>query len=227
VCTVVTDWTAGQPLRILALRDELVTREFDEPAAWWPDQPTVIGGRDRLAGGSWCVSDVRTGVTALVLNRRERRDGTPSRGGLPLAAVAVGESWPDRIDHRRMASFNLVLTGPAGVTAWTWDAAELRRVDLEPGQHMITSDGIDADNARTSTFAPRLATEPWRDVVGSTTPSDEPAALVVRHEVNGNVYATVFGQLITASPGALSVESSATPWVSGSWTQQSYSSAVG
>jgi uncharacterized protein with NRDE domain len=229
VCTVVTDWTAGQPLRILALRDELVTREFDGPADWWPDQPTVIGGRDRLAGGSWCVSDVRTGVTALVLNRRERRDGMPSRGGLPLAAVAVGEAWTDRIDHRKMASFNLVLTGPAGVTAWTWDAAELRRVDLEPGQHLITSEGIDADNPRTATFAPRFASEPWREVVESTTPSDEPAALVVRHEVNGDVYATVFGQLISASPGALRVDSSATPWVAGSWTEQSwsYSSAAG
>jgi uncharacterized protein with NRDE domain len=222
VCTVVTEWIAGRPLRILALRDELTSREFDPPAAWWPEQPTVIGGRDRLAGGTWCASDVRTGVTALVLNRRERRDGTPSRGGLPLAGVAAGESWPDRIDHRQMASFNLVLAGPAGVTAWTWDASELRRVDLDPGLHLITSDGIDADNPRTATFAPRFATEPWRDVVTSTTPSDDPAALVVRREVDGHVYGTVFGQLISASPGRLSLESSATPWRAGSWTDQSW-----
>jgi hypothetical protein len=223
VCTVVTEWIAGQPLRILALRDELTTRAFDRPAAWWPELPTVIGGRDRLAGGSWCVSDRRTAVTALVLNRRERRDGTPSRGVLPLAAVAAGRAWPDRIDHRQMASFNLVLAGPAGVTAWTWDAAELRRVDLTPGQHLITSDGIDADNPRTAAYAPRFATEPWRDVVASTTPSDAPDALVVRHELNGDVYATVFGQLITASPGALSIESSATPWEAGTWTDESWS----
>jgi len=222
VCTVVTEWTPGQPLRVLALRDELTSREFDRPAAWWPEQPTVIGGRDRLAGGSWCVSDVSTGVTALVLNRPERREGTPSRGGLPLAAVAAGEFWPDRIDHRQMASFNLVLAGPSGVTAWTWNAVELSRVGLAPGQHLITSDGIDADNPRTATYAPRFATEPWRDVVTSTTPSDEPDALLVRHEVDGHVYGTVFGQLITATPGALTVESSATPWDSGSWTQQSW-----
>lgn len=229
MCTVVTEWVAGRPLRLLALRDELTTRAFDRPAAWWPDQPTVIGGRDRLAGGSWCVSDTRTGVTALVLNRRERRDGTPSRGVLPLAAVAAGASWPEHVDHRQMAAFNLVLAGTAGVIAWTWDASELRRVDLSPGQHLITSDGIDADNPRTATFAPRFATEPWRDIVTSTTPSDEPAALVVRHELNGDVYATVFGQLITASPGALRLESSATPWQDGTWTEQSwsYSSAVG
>ena len=225
MCTVVVDWIPGQPLRILALRDELTSREFDPPGAWWPEQPTVVGGRDRVAGGSWCVSDVRTGVTALVLNRPERRDGTPSRGGLPLAAVAAGESWPDRIDHRQMASFNLVLAGSSGVTAWTWDAAELRRVSLAPGQHLITSDGVDADNPRTATYAPRFATEPWRDIVTSSTPSDEPAALLVRHEVDGNVYGTVFGQLITAAPGALTIESSATPWDAGSWTAQTYSPA--
>jgi len=225
VCTVVTEWIPGQPLRILALRDELTSREFDRPAAWWPDQPGVIGGRDRLAGGSWCVSDVRTGVTALVLNRRERREGTPSRGGLPLAAVAAGASWPERIEHRRMASFNLVLAGPSGVTAWTWDAAELCRVDLAPGQHLITSDGIDADNPRTATYAPRFATEPWRDIVTSTTPSDEPAALLVRHDVDGQVYATVFGQLITASLDRLTIESSATPWDAATWTEQTYSLA--
>src|SRR5215475_4284789 len=67
VCTVVLRWTTGEPLRILAIRDEFVSRDFDPPGAWWPEQQGVIGGRDRLAGGSWCVSDPRTDVTALVL----------------------------------------------------------------------------------------------------------------------------------------------------------------
>jgi len=222
VCTVVTQWAADEPLRILAVRDEFAARPFDPPGAWWPDQPTVIGGRDRLAGGSWCVSDINTGVTALVLNRRERRDGTPSRGVLPLAAVSAGESWPDRVEHRQMASFNLVLAAPSGVTVWTWDAAELRRQDLPPGQHMITSDGVDADNPKTARFAPLFKTRPWYDVLTSTQPSDDPTALVVRHEVEGNIYATVFGQLITAATGTLTIASSTTPWIHGSWTQQSW-----
>lgn len=182
----------------------------------------MIGGRDRLAGGSWCVSDWRTGVTALVLNRRERRTGTPTRGLLPVTAVRAGESWPDLVDHREMASFNLVLAGPDGVTAWTWDATALRRARLTPGQHMITSDGVDADNPKTIRFAPLLETKPWYDVVTSTTPSDDPSALVVRHEVGGDVYATVFGQLITAEEGALRIASSATPWIDGSWDEQSW-----
>jgi uncharacterized protein with NRDE domain len=222
VCTVVTQWAADEPLRIVAIRDEFVTRAFDPPGAWWPQQPTVIGGRDRLAGGSWCVSDTSSGITALVLNRRERRDGTPSRGVLPLVAVDAGESWPDLVDHRQMASFNLVLAGPAGVTVWAWDAAELRRVDAGPGMHMITSDGVDADDPKTVRFAPLFTAQPWHDVITSTAPADEPSALLVRREVDGNVYATVFGQLITASHGALTVASSATPWIDGSWTEQSW-----
>ena len=223
MCTVVLRWTTGEPLRILAIRDEFVSRPFDPPGAWWPEQPGVIGGRDRLAGGSWCVSDARTGVTALVLNRRERRTGTPTRGLLPLAAVRAGESWPELVDHRQMASFNLVLAAPDGAVVWTWDAAELRRMTLTPGQHMITSDGVDTDDPTTTRFGPLLETKPWYDVVTGATPSDDPSALVVRHEVDGDVYATVFGQLITATRGALRVASSATPWIDGTWREQSWS----
>jgi uncharacterized protein with NRDE domain len=235
VCTVVCDWQPGRPIRILALRDELTSRSFDLPDAWWPDQPTVIGGRDRTAGGSWCVSDVASGTTALVLNRAERRTGTPSRGGLPLAAVAAatvkasvaaGDAWTDVIDHTDMAGFNLVLAAPGGLVAWTWDATELRRFDLEAGVHMVTTTGIDTADPKTQKFAPLLgAAEPiagWRDVVTSCVPSDDPAALVVRHELGDAVYATVFGQLITASPDALHVAYSRTPWERSGWTERSW-----
>jgi uncharacterized protein with NRDE domain len=219
---VVCRWTADQPVQLLAIRDELVSRDFDPPAAWWPAQPTVIGGRDRVAGGTWCASDVSSGVTALVLNRVERRTGTPSRGVLPLAAVAAGTSWPAKVDHREMASFNLVVAGPSGVTAWTWDATELRRVDLAPGTHMITSSGVDSDDAKTARFAPMFAARPWYDVVTSCEPEDDPAALVVRHPIENDAYATVFGQLITATAGELRVSSSRTPWVAGSWREQTW-----
>jgi uncharacterized protein with NRDE domain len=225
VCTVVLHWASAEPLRILAIRDEFVSRAFDPPGAWWPEQPGVIGGRDRLAGGSWCVSDPRTAVTALVLNRRERRTGTPTRGLLPLTAVRAGESWPDLVDHRQMASFNLVLARPDSVTVWTWDAVELRRLSLTPGLHMITSNGVDTDDAKTTRFAPLFTTKPWYEVVTSTAPSDDPAALLVRHEVSGDVYATGFGQLISAEKGALRITSSATPWIDGTWSEQSWLSA--
>jgi uncharacterized protein with NRDE domain len=226
VCTVVTRWEPGEPVRILAIRDEFVSREFDPPAMWWPEQPTVVGGRDRLAGGSWCVSDVPSGVTALVLNRTERHTGSPSRGILPLAAVAHGANWPEHVEHRGMASFTLVLTGPDGVTAWTWDAQQLRRHDLDAGLHVFTSRALDVGDEKADRLKPQFASRPWMDVVTEHEPVDDRTALLVRHPFETDTYATVFGQLITAEPGALCIEHSRTPWDAASWAEQRWPQAT-
>ena len=222
MCTVVTRWVEHEPVAILAIRDEFVSRDFDDPGAWWPDRPDVIGGRDRRAGGSWCVSHVPSGVSALVLNRRERQVGTPSRGVLPLTAVAAGERWTEQIDHREMASFTLVLAGPAGVTAWSWDTVALRRHDFPPGTHVFTSRGVDSDDEKARALAPRLTSQPWLDVVTARPPVDDRTALIVRHSFETDTYATVFGQLITAMAGELRVSYSRTPWVRSSWTDASW-----
>jgi hypothetical protein len=34
VCTVVVRWSVGRPAQVLALRDELTTRAFDDPGEW-------------------------------------------------------------------------------------------------------------------------------------------------------------------------------------------------
>lgn len=219
VCTVVTCWAAGEPVRILAIRDEFVSRDFDPPGAWWPELPTVVGGRDRRAGGSWCVSDWATGVTALVLNRTERHTGTPSRGVLPLAAVDDGDGWPERVQHREMASFTLVSAAPTGVTAWIWDARDLRRLDLEPGTHVFTSRGVDTADEKGSRLLEQFRTRPWLDVVTERPPTNDRTALIVSHPFETDTYATVFGQLITAEPGALRVRHARRPWDRASWTE--------
>src|SRR5437879_3598976 len=108
MCTVVVRWSAGTPTQILALRDELTSRDFDDPYSWWPKQPDVIGGRDRSAGGTWCAVRISTGVTALVLNRPQKRiadPGAPSRGLLPLLGVDRETAWLASIDLTGMASF--------------------------------------------------------------------------------------------------------------------------
>ncbi|HEU5268078.1 MAG TPA: NRDE family protein [Jatrophihabitans sp.] len=223
MCTVVTRWEPGAALRILAIRDEFISRDFDDPDEWWPEQPGVVGGRDRQAGGSWCVTDVAAGVTALVLNRIERRTGTPSRGVLPLAAVAAGANWPASVDHREMASFALVLAAPGGVSAWIWDATELTRVDLEPGTRLFTSRGIDGDDEKSARYRQRFAEQDWLDVLTASPPADDLTALVVRHQVDADTYATVLGQLITSRPGALSIAYSRTPWERAGWTEKAWS----
>lgn len=214
MCTVVVRWSADHPARVLALRDELTTRPFDDPGAWWPEQPDVIGGRDQVAGGSWCVTDVRTAVTALVLNRPERRvatAGAPSRGVLPLLAVEHRMAWQEHLEVAGMASFTLVLVEPDALTCWDFDGTTLTAHRPPRGTHMFTSGG--AEDGKAERFLPVFtAREDWLEVVHGQLPADDPTALVVRHERDGLVFGTVFGQLLVARPGSLDLAYSRTPW---------------
>jgi uncharacterized protein with NRDE domain len=223
VCTVVVRWAPGLPHAALALRDELTGRDFDDPATWWPDRPGVVGGRDRVAGGSWCVTDVPSGTTALVLNRPQRRaaaDGAPSRGVLPLLAVAHGRHWPEHVQLDGMASFALVLVSADALTVWVYDGEHLAHEELGEGTHMVTSGGAEdgKEQRYLSAFAATREPAAWRALVEAHPPADDPAALVVRLERDDRVYATVFGQVIEAGRGSLALSWSRRPWVAGSWS---------
>ena len=223
MCTVVVRWSAGVPARILALRDELTTRDFDDPGEWWPQFPGVVGGRDRTAGGTWCASSVATGTTALVLNRPEKRagdPGAPSRGVLPLLGVTHGADWPAHVRLGGMAAFTLVLVTGDRLTAWLFDGSVLTSADVPEGTHMWTSGG--PEDRKADRWLPLVADasfpDGWRALVQGAAPADDPAALVVRHEHEGQVYATVFGELIDAVPGRLHLEYSRSPWLPDAWT---------
>ena len=223
MCTVVVRWSAQQPVQILALRDELTTREFDDPDAWWPELPDVVGGRDRTAGGTWCASRVSTGVSALVLNRPQKRmadPGAPSRGVLPLLAVEHERKWMAHLDLEGMASFALVLVTPGALTTWAFDGATLTEDVATAGTHMITSGGVEDGKAGRylDAFTSADDTDSWRALVRRDAPSDDLTELVVRRELNGLVYATVFGQLIESEPGRLRLQHSRTPWRSDGWS---------
>jgi hypothetical protein len=222
VCTVVVRRIAGGPPQILALRDELTTREFDDPGAWWPDFPDVVGGRDRVAGGTWCATHVPSGATALVVNRPQKQvadQGAPSRGVLPLLAVRHGADWVDHLELTGMASFALMLVTPDRVTTWDFDGEQLVTTEHPEGTHMLTSGGPENRKAdvHLQGFVAGAYPDDWRVLVQQRPPSDDPAALVVRHEHEGQVFATVFGELIEAAPGLLRLEFSRQPWQPGPW----------
>jgi hypothetical protein len=206
-------------VQILALRDELASRAFDLPARWWPEQPGVVGGRDRTAGGTWCASDPASAVTAVVLNRPEPRvalAGAPSRGVLPLLAVQYQTRWPEYLDIKAMAGFNLVVATPQEARWWSFDGDELRDEALAPGLSMFTPRGRLRDvDSRLLAGSARLASsdestaEVWRDwlpVVEGVRPSSDPGALVVRKQVGHDSYETVFAQFIAARPGTLRLD---------------------
>jgi hypothetical protein len=222
VCTVVVRWAAGEPTRILALRDELTSREFDEPGRWWPGQPDVVGGRDRTAGGTWCATRVGTGVTALVLNRPQKREadeGAPSRGALPLVGVEHGHDWLRHLRLDGMASFLLVLATPDRLTTWDFDGAALQVTEHAEGTWMVTSGGPEDRKAERwlPAFGEAAYPEGWRALVAKEPPQDDAGALVVRHEQDGLVYATVFGELIETTPGRLHLEHTRRPWSPEPW----------
>jgi Transport and Golgi organisation 2 len=223
VCTVVVRRSEGHPVRILALRDELISRPFDDPGRWWPDLPDVVGGRDAVAGGTWCASRIDTGATALVVNRPQKPQatpGAPSRGALPLLGVARGTDWPAHVELSGMASFSLTLATPERLITWDFDGTELRETEHPPGTVVVTSGG--PEDRKAERFLDSFATggypEDWRRLVQSAPPADDPGALVVRHERDGLVFGTVFGQLIEAQPGQLRLEYSRRPWAAQPWT---------
>jgi transport and Golgi organization protein 2 len=236
---VVSRWQPDDrwPVQVMALRDELMSRAFDLPGQWWPEQPSVVGGRDRTAGGTWCASDPATGVTAVVLNRPQPRNaavGAPSRGVLPLLAVQHEERWPQYLDVKGMAGFNLVLVTPSASNWWCFDGNELRESTLAPGVSMFTPRGpLEQVDARLRSGGARL-TDPhastpdvWRDwlsVLEAARPSPDPNSLLVRKPVGDDSYETVFAQFIAAAPGQLRLDYQSHPasrlttdWTTRSW----------
>jgi hypothetical protein len=231
VCTVVVRWVSGEPVRILALRDELTSRAFDDPGRWWPGQTDVVGGRDRTAGGTWCATAVGSGRTALVLNRPQKREadpGAPSRGVLPLLAVEHGPDWPAHVALDGMASFLLVLAAPDRLTTWDFDGADVVVTEHAEGTWLVTSGG--PEDRKADRWLPAFTEagypEGWRDLVAKEPPQDDLGALVVRHEQDGLVYATVFGELLEAAPGRLRLEHSRRPWIAESWMAESWQASV-
>jgi hypothetical protein len=158
----------------------------------------------------------------MVLNRPQKRAadaGAASRGVLPLQAAMSESAWTAHADLVGMASFALVLATSQRLTSWVYDGTHLTSTDHGEGTHMLTSGGAEDGKADRYLREFEVADFPtgWRDIVQRQTPSDDPAALVVRHEMDTSVYATVFGQLIEAEPGRLRLEYSRTPWLPGSW----------
>ncbi len=114
MCTVVVLVRPGHawPVLLAANRDEMLNRAWDPPSAWWPEYPGVVGGRDRMAGGTWMA--MQGGRVATVLNRPGSLGpavGKRSRGELPLLALTGDVTAVDCGAYR---PFNMVLADRDG-----------------------------------------------------------------------------------------------------------------
>jgi uncharacterized protein with NRDE domain len=178
VCTVVV-LVRPEQIFLAANRDERVERAWDPPAAWWPERPGVIAGRDRTGGGTWMGINQHA-VVATVLNRPGTLGpaiGKRSRGDLPLMALehATAAQAADaltQLDAGLWRGFNMVLADRMG--AWFVKGVGYGHPSAEalpPGISMVTAyDPNDMESPRTVHHLPRFqAAEPtwdtWRSLL--------------------------------------------------------------
>lgn len=152
------------PLLVAFVRDEDRGRPTDPPAFWWTQQPTLLGGRDARAGGTWLAVDVggfpsgASGV-AFVQNRigpdvvEPLVAAPPSRGMLPLLALSDDHfDVADLRDLDRHHPFHLVRAmvreEAVEVDWWQWSGTDLVRIGLSPGMHLVASRGLDLPGER-------------------------------------------------------------------------------
>jgi uncharacterized protein with NRDE domain len=167
MCTVVVLVRPGHayPLMLAANRDEHMKRPWDPPAAYWPDQPDVVAGRDRTGGGTWMGVN-RAGVVAAILNRAGTLGpilGKRSRGELPLRALRhktaqTAAAAITRIDGGEWRDFNMVVADRDGaVFIRGLGAGHPAAEPLPEGVSMITAyDPNDPHSPKVVRHLPRL-----------------------------------------------------------------------
>jgi uncharacterized protein with NRDE domain len=172
-----------------ANRDEDPMRPSDPPGVL-QGTPRLVGGRDRVAGGTWLALRPE-GVAVAMLNRRPLDDGAPpptrSRGLLALETAGVSADAghlsdaalrmaKDQVLSERFAPFSMLFLSPAICWILSWDGLarpdavavpELRKI--RSGWHVVThADMDDTREPRTARLHSEL--EAW-------VPESEEAAL--------------------------------------------------
>ncbi len=128
-----------QTLVVAANRDELYARDA-AAAHYWDTEPTLLGGRDLSAGGTW-LGVTTTGRFATVTNFAEAapKDAPRSRGALTcdfLLSSETAEEYVRGIRPGAYRGFNLLLWD--GQTLMCTSNAGSTRI-LEPGIYGLTN----------------------------------------------------------------------------------------
>ncbi|MDQ1084585.1 MULTISPECIES: NRDE family protein [Microbacterium] len=227
MCTVVIHVPegAGQPVRLLAVRDEERDRPWRGLGPWWPERGGILGVRDDRAGGAWLAVDPAAGRLAVLLNREDLSgrsdDEVVSRGSISLDAVGAG--IPDR---PRTRGFNLVEVDADGAHLVEWDGLQARRTRIPPGIHMVAHHAVDDPaTARIARWLEAFRAAglgpgedwwmPWLDVVARAT-SDPSASVLRRDEHDGHVLESLLLCAATVGPEGVDVRQ-ATPVSPGRW----------
>jgi uncharacterized protein with NRDE domain len=155
MCLLLCAWRAHPDLGLIvaANRDEYHQRPT-APAAWWPPDEQIAGGRDLQGGGSWLALH-RAGRFAALTNVRGSPvpAGAPSRGGLVAGFLQGGLSCEDYAQQvlaacTEYAGFNLLLgdLGLAGHPAGLHHLSNMpmpRHEVLPPGMYAMSNGALD------------------------------------------------------------------------------------
>jgi len=166
VCTAVLSVEPGLPVLLAGVRDELADRAWDPPGRHWPQFPDLVGGLDRLAGGTWLAVSPPHRRVACVLNGRGQAAPAAtrrSRGILPLRAAA-GQPV-DRSELPDLDPFLLLTAEPGLVVMQGWDGRDLTERRLPSGLHFVVNSGLASDltgaaTEPTTAAGPTTATGP-------------------------------------------------------------------
>ena len=173
MCLIVIGWQANPryPLLVAANRDEFHARPASA-AAFWPDQPHILAGRDLLAKGTW-MGVSRGGKFAAVTNYRGAREPTAaeSRGALVTGFLTNGAApaaYMADVAKRaaRYSGFNLLVSDRREL--WWMSNRDGAPRQLEPGYYALGNlllDSPDVQPVKARVAETPAAVEPLFTVV--------------------------------------------------------------
>ncbi|WP_173202461.1 NRDE family protein [Geobacter sp. SVR] len=134
-------------LVLAANRDEYFDRPTI-PAGYWPDNPSILAGRDLQSGGTW-LGVTTTGRLAAVTNYRDTKwhvENPPSRGLLVAEYLSGNMSPPEYLENlktrgHRYDGFNLLFGDSSGIFYYS-NRGEAENV-VSPGIHGLSNHLLD------------------------------------------------------------------------------------
>ncbi|GGO76353.1 hypothetical protein [Nonomuraea cavernae] len=160
-----------------------------------------------MGGPGRALARVSRRAAALLNGRGQAAPETTkiSRGDLALRAVTTGDM--PRVEFARYDPFHLVLAEPSGARVFSWDGVRLGVAGLAEGTSMVVNTGVDPSSERVAGFLPRFeSSSDWRELLAGD-PSDDPGALLVRHELpDGRVFASLSVMTVELDPGGVTYD---------------------
>lgn len=149
MCVVFVAWRShpGYPLVVAANRDEFHARPT-APAAFWPEAPHLLAGRDMEAGGTW-MGITRGGRFAALTNYRDPArilPGARSRGAIVvefLQGASGAAEYAAGLRQKATAynGFNVLLGD--GASLWYFSNVEGKPRALAPGVYGLSNHLLD------------------------------------------------------------------------------------